>query len=150
MDGFGEKSVENLEAAIEKARDIELWRFLYAIGIPEVGETTAKLLAKRFGNLDGVRGADAATLIEINGIGEVMANKIVQFFADENNKRVLDNLLEQIKIQNSNPGTLVSSRIPNILLPPMKPKNTFVKSDPSRARLTCRTRIWKRARCART
>ena len=59
MDGFGDKSVSNLNAAINRARDIELQRFLFAIGIPEVGEVTAKILARAFGNLDAVRAAPA-------------------------------------------------------------------------------------------
>lgn len=98
LDGFGEKSVLNLNTAIEKARDIELWRFLYAIGIPEVGESTAKLLARHFGDFEKIRTATATELQEINGIGEVMANEIVRFFSDENNARIIGNLLKEINI----------------------------------------------------
>ena len=104
LEGFGEKSVENLEKAIEKSKNIELWRFLFAIGIPEVGEATAKLLARRFGTFDSVRAANETELMEINGIGDVMAGEIVRFFADENNKRILDNLLKQIEIRDSVPA----------------------------------------------
>lgn len=101
MDGFGDKSVFNLNKSIENARNIDLHRFLYAIGIPDVGEVTAKLLAKKFGNLDAVRNATYAELKDIDGVGDVMANEIVSFFADEHNKQVLDDLLHQVTIINA-------------------------------------------------
>ena len=101
MDGFGDKSVFNLNKSIENARNIDLHRFLYAIGIPDVGEVTAKLLAKKFGNLDAVRNATYTELKDIDGVGDVMANEIVSFFADEHNKQVLDDLLHQVTIINA-------------------------------------------------
>ena len=99
LEGFGEKSVSNLNESIEKARDIDLHRFLFAIGIPEVGEVTGKLLARAFGNLEEIRNAPLWKLKQIDGIGEVMADEIVSFFADEHNNFVLDNLLQQVKIK---------------------------------------------------
>ena len=96
MEGFGDKSVTNLNQAIENARKIELHKLLFAIGIPEVGEVTAKVLARAFGTLDAIRNAPAWKLKSVDGIGEIMADEIVSFFADENNMRVLDKLLEQI------------------------------------------------------
>ena len=105
LDGFGEKSVSNLNAAIERARNIDLHRFLFAIGIPEVGEVTAKILARSFGTLDAIRNAPAWKLKQTNGIGDVMANEIVSFFADAHNVRVLDELLAQVKIRESEPAT---------------------------------------------
>ena len=101
MDGFGDKSVFNLNKSIENARNIDLHRFLYAIGIPDVGEVTAKLLAKKFGNLDAVRNATYTELKDIDGVGDVMANEIVSFFADEHNKQILDDLLHQVTIINA-------------------------------------------------
>ncbi len=98
LDGFGDKSVSNLEKSINNARNIDLHRFLYAIGIPEVGEVTAKLLAKKFGNLRSVRNATFAELKNVDGIGDVMANEIVSFFSDEHNKKILDDLLTQVTI----------------------------------------------------
>lgn len=103
LDGFGEKSVSNLNASIERARDIELHRFLFAIGIPEVGEVTAKILARAFGTLDALRAAPVWKLKQIDGIGEVMADEIVSFFADAHNNAVLDELLNQVKISESTP-----------------------------------------------
>ena len=100
MDGFGDKSVKNLDASIENARRVELHRLLFAIGIPEVGEVTAKILARAFGNLDDIRNAPAWKLKNIDGIGDVMADEIVSFFADEHNANALNQLLTQITIIN--------------------------------------------------
>ena len=100
MDGFGAKSVSNLNASIEKACNVDLHRLIYAIGIPDVGEVTAKILAREFKSLPALRGASEARLIEIDGIGEVMAHEIVSFFADEHSSAALDNLLQQINIKN--------------------------------------------------
>ena len=100
MDGFGAKSVSNLAEAIERARNIDLHRLIYAIGIPDVGEVTAKILAREFGNLENLRTATSARLIEIDGIGDIMANEIVSFFNDEHSVGALDNLLKQINIKN--------------------------------------------------
>ncbi len=99
MEGFGDKSVANLNASIEKARDIDLHRFLFAIGIPEVGEVTGKILARAFGSLEAVRTAPLWKLKQIDGIGDVMADEIVSFFADEHNNVVLDKLLEQVNVR---------------------------------------------------
>ena len=98
LDGFGDKSVYNLEKSIDAARKIDLHRFLYAIGIPDIGEVTAKLLAKKFGNLDRVRHATFNELKNIDGVGDVMANEIQSFFADEHNQKILDDLLQHITI----------------------------------------------------
>ena len=99
LDGFGDKSVANMNAAIENARNIDLHRFLYAIGIPEIGEVTAKILSRAFGSLDALRNAPVWKLKTIDGIGDVMADEIVSFFADEHNIRVLDALLTQVTIR---------------------------------------------------
>lgn len=99
LDGFGEKSVSNLRAAINGARDIELHRFLFAIGIPDVGKATAKLLAYAFGDLTALRSANVNELIKIDGIGEVMAREIVSFFHNERNIAVIDALLQQVTIK---------------------------------------------------
>ena len=108
LEGFGEKSVYNLNESIERSRDIDLHRFLYAIGIPEVGEVTAKILARAFGNLNDLRVASAWKLKQIDGIGDVMADEIISFFADAHNNEVLDELLEQVNISESTSGVKVS------------------------------------------
>ncbi|MDR2412703.1 MAG: NAD-dependent DNA ligase LigA [Rickettsiales bacterium] len=98
LDGFGEKSVANLEESIDRARHTDLRRVLFAIGIPEVGEVTAKILAREFESLEALRAAPESRLVQIDGIGEVMAREIVSFFADEHNAAVLDELLKYINI----------------------------------------------------
>ena len=108
MDGFGEKSVANLNTAIENARNVDLHRLLFAIGIPEVGEVTAKILARAFGTLDAIRNAPAWKLKTIDGIGDVMADEIVSFFGDENGMRALDLLLGQITVRDADIATPVT------------------------------------------
>ncbi|MDW2994454.1 MAG: NAD-dependent DNA ligase LigA [Alphaproteobacteria bacterium] len=108
MDGFGDKSVYNLNQSIERARNIELHKFLFAIGIPDIGAVTAKILARNFGTLDALRTAPAWRLKSIDGIGDVMADEIVSFFADSHNSDALDKLLAQINIQNAEPVTVAS------------------------------------------
>ena len=100
LDGFGEKSVRNLNDAINGARNVDLYRLLFAIGIPEVGIVTAKILANAFGSLDEIRSAPVWKLKTIDGIGDVMAEEIVSFFADARNTSALDDLLAQISVRN--------------------------------------------------
>ncbi len=101
LDGFGDKSVYNLNQSIEKARNIDLHRFLFAIGIPDIGQVTAKILARAFGTLDAIRNAPEWKLKNIDGIGDVMADQIVSFFADEHNARALDLLLAQVNVRDA-------------------------------------------------
>ena len=100
MDGFGAKSVANLTDSINRTRNIDLHRLIYAIGIPDVGEVTAKILAREFGSLENLRNAGSWKLEKIDGIGEVMADEIVSFFHDEHSTAALDNLLKHITIKN--------------------------------------------------
>jgi DNA ligase (NAD+) len=117
MEGFGDKSVYNLEQSIKNSQKIELHKVLFAIGIPEVGEVTAKILAKNFDTIDEVRNAPVWKLKNIDGIGDVMAEEIVTFFADEHNINALDNLLQYIqitntqKIQTPKDGPLVGKKV---------------------------------------
>ncbi len=101
LDGFGEKSVSNLNDSIESRRSISLQKFLFAIGIPEVGDATAKLLARHFGDLNSLRNASIDKLIEISGIGEIMAHEINAFFHDEHSIKIIDNLLKHLTIINA-------------------------------------------------
>ena len=101
LDGFGDKSVANLNTSIERARDIDLHRFLYAIGIPDVGAVSAKILARAFGTLEAVRTAPQWKLKQIDGIGDVMADEISSFFADEHTVAVLDALLVHVRVRDA-------------------------------------------------
>ncbi|MBR3511242.1 MAG: NAD-dependent DNA ligase LigA [Alphaproteobacteria bacterium] len=100
MEGFGDKSVTNLQNAVERARNVDLYRLIYAIGIPDVGEVTAKILAKEFKSLFVLRATSEERLKQIDGIGDIMAHEIVSFFADEHSMRALDELLKHINIKN--------------------------------------------------
>ena len=84
LEGFGNKSVDNLLDAIENSKHNSLERFLFAIGISGIGAKTAKVLAKRFGNLDNLMAADYDTLIGIQDVGPILANSIVEYFKDTN------------------------------------------------------------------
>ena len=108
-EGWGEKSVANLLAAIEARRAIPLDRFIYALGIRQVGEATAKLLARHYRSLaawrDGMIGAsDPASdayreLDSIDGIGPSVAADIVAFFAEPHNLAVLDDLAREVRVE---------------------------------------------------
>jgi DNA ligase (NAD+) len=105
-EGWGEQSVANLFSAINARRSISLDRFIYALGIRHVGETTARLMAKNYGTIDALRtvmraardheSPEYAELNNIDGIGQVVADAIVEFFAEAHNEEVLDALLEEV------------------------------------------------------
>ncbi|MFN7962686.1 MAG: NAD-dependent DNA ligase LigA [Thermoanaerobaculia bacterium] len=99
LEGFAEKSATNLVAAIEKAATPPLSRFLFALGIPEVGATVARQLARHFGSFERLRRASFEELQRVEGIGPRMAEEITGFFADERNARLLDALLERCRPQ---------------------------------------------------
>lgn len=92
LERVGEKSADNLLAAIEKAKQTTLPRFLYALGIPHVGEATAAALARHFGSLEAIMSASEADLQEVPDVGPVVAAQVAAFFADERNRRIVDNL----------------------------------------------------------
>ncbi len=92
LERMGEKSAENLLASIEKGRDISLERFIYALGIREVGEAMAKSLARRFGELDSLMQADEAALVDVRDVGEVAALRILEFFGDKRNCQIIKQL----------------------------------------------------------
>jgi DNA ligase (NAD+) len=92
LEGFAEKSIENLMKAIAASKRPRLDRFVYALGIPHVGGTVAKLLADHFGGLAPLVSADKDTLLAIHGIGEEMAESVSAFFANPRTRKVLDRL----------------------------------------------------------
>jgi len=109
IDGFGKVSVGKLYAAINERREIALHRFIFALGIRHVGETTAKLLARSYGTYDAFAAGmkEAAPLAgdawndlnNIEGIGEVVARAIVEFYKEPRNTEVIAKLLEQVQPQ---------------------------------------------------
>lgn len=97
LDGFGEKSYDNMISSIDASRNTEPSRLLYGIGIINVGNTTARLICKHFNNdMEKIINADVTELSMIDGIGDVIAEGIVAYFADNNNIRVLRELLSEV------------------------------------------------------
>ncbi len=94
LEGFAEVSAAKLAQAIRDAREPELPRLLYALGIPEVGVAVARDLARHFGTLERLRAADVEALTQVGGVGEVMARQIHEFLAEPRNAAVLDALLD--------------------------------------------------------
>ena len=95
---FAEKSVDNLLASVEKARKINLAKFLVGLSISQVGEETAIDLAKHFGDIQKLREASFADLQSLDGVGPIVTQALVDWFADKHNKKLLDNLLKQVEI----------------------------------------------------
>ena len=95
LPGFAERSATNLVEGIRGGRAPELDRFLYALGIPEVGTTVARDLALHFRSLGGIREASAEQLEEVAGIGPVMSEAIREFFTHDQNARAIDAILER-------------------------------------------------------
>ncbi len=93
LDGQGEKNATKILAAIEASKHTKFSTFLTALGIPEVGESTGKLLAKHFQTLEKCRAADLETLVQIPDIGEITAKNVRHFFDDEAQNQLVDNLL---------------------------------------------------------
>lgn len=111
MEGFGEKSYENLIAKIKKSSHTTLPRLLYALGIANVGVANAKMICKEFEyNLENIMQADSETISKIEGVGPVIAKSVTDYFADEENQRKLKYLLthlifEEVKVETQNPIT---------------------------------------------
>jgi DNA ligase (NAD+) len=94
LEGFAERSAEKLVGAIQKRRRVELGRFLYALGIPEVGAAVARDLAQKFGSLESLRIASRQDLEKVSGIGPKMSEAIFEFFSDKRNQKAIDALLD--------------------------------------------------------
>lgn len=95
LDRFGKKSAANLLEALQKSKETTLARFIYALGIRHVGESTARDLASHFRSLEALMNADGKALLEVNDVGEVIAQSITHFFEEEHNREVISNLLAQ-------------------------------------------------------
>ena len=93
LPGFKEKKTGNLIAAIENSKDCSLGAFVFAIGIPNVGSKTARDLARHFGSLDAIRNASAEELTAVQDVGEIVAESIIDFFADSSISEQVDRLL---------------------------------------------------------
>ena len=94
LEGFGEKSAENLIRSIEKSKQQPFSRVLYALGIRHVGNVTAGLIASRFSGDDLLRGVEVERLTEIEGVGEVVARAVGNYFALEDNRALVERLIK--------------------------------------------------------
>jgi DNA ligase (NAD+) len=104
LEGFAAKSANNLVEALRKAAHAELPRLLYGLGIPEVGVSVARDLARHFGTFAGLRGADEAGLQEVPGVGPRMAEQITAFFREPKTVEVLDALLGKLELIETTPA----------------------------------------------
>lgn len=100
MDGFGKRSYEKLIAALDEAKNTTVSRFLYSLGISGIGSANAKMIAKYFDNdIDRIISASKDDLLEIEGIGEVLANSIADFFRSEKNIENVESLRKILKFE---------------------------------------------------
>ena len=100
MEGFGEKSINKLLEAIEKSKNIALHNFIYALGLPQIGIKTAKLLAKNYKNMNNLITSFVGEEIDVNvsGLGVSIISDIHKYFNNANNKQIIENLLQVVNI----------------------------------------------------
>ena len=100
LEGFGEKSYNNLMAAIDSARTVQLPKLIYSLGILNVGLSNAKIICREFDyDIEKLRHADKEQLSGIDGVGDVIAGSFVEYFKDERHNRELDELLKELTIE---------------------------------------------------
>lgn len=92
FEGWREKATGRLLASIEESKKVPFSRVLYSLGIRHIGETNAKSVANHFGSIDNLAGATMEELLQINDVGDVVAKSIIQFFSNETNIRIIDEL----------------------------------------------------------
>ena len=114
MDGFGKRSYEKLISALDEAKNTTVSRFLYSLGISGIGSANAKMIAKYFDNdIDRIISASKDDLLEIEGIGEVLANSIADFFKSEKNIENVESLRKILKFEKeeSSGGDKLSGKV---------------------------------------
>lgn len=99
LERWGEKKIDNLLAEIEKAKSPSLAKFIYGLGIRNVGETVAGLIANEVGSIDGLLAATEEQLNEIEGIGPIIAQSVITFLHDEHNRRLIERLQKHVTPQ---------------------------------------------------
>ena len=103
MIGFGEKSFENIQKSVESSRHTTCARVLNALGIIGIGQANAKLISRYYKNdFAAIRNAAAEELVQIDQIGDVLAKSITDYFQNEKNKKIVDDLLEEIQFEEEN------------------------------------------------
>ena len=132
LEGFGEKSAQNLIRAIEKSKNQPFPRVLYSLGIRHVGAVTAGLIAGRFSGEDLMRGLEVEQLTEIDGVGEVVARAVIEYFGLEDNRELIGRLTErgldfERDITGPTEGPLVGKRV--VITGTLeRPRSYFVES----------------------
>lgn len=100
MEGFGKKSFDNLMESVENARNVSLHQVIYGLGIPNIGNVNAKVLCKSYrNNYESIVKADANELAQVEGIGPIAAEHIVEFFASEEKRTQVQELLQELHLQ---------------------------------------------------
>ena len=99
LPGFGEKAAENVLAAIDAARTVSLERLLAALSIDHVGDETARIIARHFGDMNAVRHASVEALSAVHGVGSIVAESVVSWMGEQKNKILLDELLKKVQIE---------------------------------------------------
>lgn len=94
LEGMGKKSADNIRNAVEKSKQNDLSRLLFAFGIRHIGQKASKLLTDKFGTLDNIMNASKEELLTIDGFGEVMADSVIEFFSLEQTKQMISKLKE--------------------------------------------------------
>jgi len=112
LEKFADKSAENLLAAIDASRLRELWRLINGLGIPQVGEQTAKDLAKKFLRMEALAKATERDLLEIEGVGEIVAKSIVEWFSKPENTTLVGKLLGPCGLKPAAPEVVADSALP--------------------------------------
>ncbi len=108
MEGFGEKSYEKLITALEQSRRTTLPKFIYSLGIPNIGLSNAKMICSTFKNdLEQIRHCTLEQLTAIDGVGEVIARSFVDYFASPVHNKIVDDLLCEIHLDTSQPDNIV-------------------------------------------
>ena len=92
LEGLGEKSAENLKKSVDISKTRPISRLLAGLGIPHVGERNAAMLARRFRTIPNLQGANLEEVLDVPGMGEIVAQSVVDFFADSNNQKVVEKL----------------------------------------------------------
>ncbi len=110
LDNFKDKKTKNIINSINNSKNVELFRFIYALGINEVGIKTAKDLAKHFGSFEKIKSATSEELLLVEDIGDIIADNIVEYFQDEDNLKEVQKLFEK-GININETGTLDSEKL---------------------------------------
>ena len=114
LEKFKEKKAQNVLSALEKSKHLDFSKFLLGLGISEVGVKTAKDLAKRFKGLDGIKNATFEEILQVEDIGEVIAQNIVDFFKDEDNLGEIERLLA-VGVSPKHEDTQVSNKLEGLI-----------------------------------